>query len=88
MGLGYCKDEPDDRVDAGTWYRGSEPEPDSVECEGDMMYDEYKRIKAIVDKAAELLKCKPDEVIIRIIELKCTVKTQKEEIERLKELLG
>jgi hypothetical protein len=38
-------------------------------------YEDYKRIKALADDLAELLKCKPSEIIIRIIELKCQLNT-------------
>ena len=71
-------------VTHGAWHRGSEPEPDSVECEGDMMksvtreeFDEAMRNKQQLDEMADMLKCKPSEVVIRTIELLCKLKEMK-----------
>jgi len=50
-------------------------------------FNEFLSIRQQVNDAAKLLKCKPDEVIIRIVELKCDLAETKAEIERIKKLL-
>ena len=52
------------------------------------LYEEMMRNKALVDKAAELLKCDWREVPKKIAELKQNIVRQDKEIERLKQRIA
>ena len=47
-------------------------------------FDEAMRNKKTIDKMAELLKCKPEHILIRIVELKCNFNEMKTTLRALK----
>lgn len=51
-------------------------------------YDEFMRVMKIAREAADLLKCKPEDIVESIEKLLLSIEETKEELDRLRRKLG